>query len=411
MNTDSTKQELEQLGASLNEKFATMETRVDEINAMAKENGKLPEQFEGELKSLAEEQKATYAEMKTVQEKAQEQIDSMEVKLQRAEASEPTSFRGHIKSLVDEHKEGLLAVSNSKQSAVQMNIKADMTEGANFSGEVVPASIIPGVFYDPVRPVHVRSFMNVTPCSSDVIRYVSESAYTDGAAATAEGVAAGQTDATFTANDVTIRKINTYLTLSKEMMADADFLENYLRTRVVNKLMAKEDQQLLYGTGVAPQVNGLYNQAASYVDYIADSNVQRIDVIANAVTNTRVNEYSANVALVSPQDYQKLILTKSSQAEYLVPNVFTGQPLTINGATVVPNTSVTADDFFVGDLRLGTTMALRSDIEVTFTNSHSDNFTKGFITVLVEERVALVVYRANAVIYDNFTNALGAGTA
>ena len=194
-------------------------------------------------------------------------------------------------------------------------------------------------------------------------------------------------------------------------MADADFLENYLRTRVVSKLMAEEDAQLLYGTGVAPNLNGLSNQAASYVDYIADSNVQRIDVITNAVTNTRVNEYSANVALIAPQDYQKLLLTKSSQAEYLVPNVFTGAPLVINGCLVVPNTSVTADDFFVGDLKMGTTMALRSDIEVTFTNSHSDNFTKGFITVLVEERIALVVYRPNAIIYDNFTSALGAGTA
>ena len=408
---NTTKKELEQLGASLNEKFASLETRVDEINAMAKENGELPEKFEGELKKLAEEQKSTYAEMKDVQVKAQNQIDSMEVKLQRADAAEPKSFRGHVKSLISENKEGLEAVGNSKQSSVQLNLKADMTEAANFSGEVVPADRIPGVFYDPVRPVHVRSFMNVTPCNSDVIRYVKESAYTDGAAATAEGSAAGQTDATFTATDTTIRKINTYLTLSKEMMADADFLENYLRTRVVSKLMAKEDQQLLYGTGVAPQLSGLDGQAASYVDYIADSNVQRIDVITNAVTNTRVNEYSANVALVNPQDYQKLLLTKSSQAEYLVPNVFTGAPLVINGCQVVPNTAVTADDFFVGDLRMGTTMALRSDIEVTFTNSHSDNFTKGFITVLVEERIALVVYRPNAIIYDNFTNALGQGTA
>ena len=72
---NTTQKELEQLGASLNEKFSSLETRVDEINAMAKDNGEMPEQFKGELTKLAEEQKSTYAEMKSVQEKAQRQID------------------------------------------------------------------------------------------------------------------------------------------------------------------------------------------------------------------------------------------------------------------------------------------------------------------------------------------------
>ena len=144
---------------------------------------------------------------------------------------------------------------------------------------------------------------------------------------------------------------------------------------------------------------------------LEDANAQRIDVITAAGTGARVDEYVPNIALIHPNDFQEIILTKDTQANYLLPNVFTGMPLVINGARVVANTAVTEDEFLVGDLLRAATLALRSGIEMTFTNSHASNFTKGFTTILIEERLTQVVYQPKAIVFGDFTSALGDATA
>ena len=44
--------------------------------------------------------------------------------------------------------------------------------------------------------------------------------------------------------EVVVRKLNTYLTISKEMMEDADFVDNYINTHVAGRLLMQEDTQI-----------------------------------------------------------------------------------------------------------------------------------------------------------------------
>ncbi len=415
MTPEEQKKSLEALGEKLNEKMDAMENRIGEIEGAAKEHGDLPERFEGELKALKEAHRETAEEYKSLYEKADSAVNEMQAQIDelgtKSNRVEKETLKSHIHDVVSEKHNDLIDLMNQKTSHVGMELKADVTMASNFTNEVIDRDRIPGVWYDADRPVHIRDFMTIMPVSTDVIRWVSESAYTDNVSVTAEGSASSQTDFTLKSNDETIRRIDTHLTLSKEMLADAGFVESYVRTRVMGKIMNEEDDQILNGSGVAPNLNGLTNQAQAYVDNIADANVQRIDVLYAAGTGARVDYYSPNIALVHPNDYQKIALTKNGDNSYILPGAYTTSPIVINGATVVPNTAVTEGEFLVGDLRLACALAVRSGIEMTFTNSHASNFTKGFITIQVEERVGMPVYQSKALVYGTFTAALGDGTA
>jgi len=410
---EEAREEIENLGKDLNEKLEKHETKLKELGDTMDEVSEKGEGFDklkDEFSEFSEKHEGTFEEYKSFMESAQKHMDDLDLKIQKGGDNADKSFGGYIKELVEDNIEMLEKVGTQELGAHMMEIKADRTLANGFTGEVIDRDRIPGIFWDPDRDVHIRDFMNITPTTTDVIRFNKETEYNDAADTRAEGVASGQTDFKLESQDETIRKIVTHLTISKEMMNDAPFIMNYIQTRVMGKIMVKEDDQILYGSGVSPNLNGLTLQAQAYTDLLDDSNAQRIDVITNAITNTMQDEYRATLALVSVEDFQRIILTKDADGNYLLPHVFSGQPLIINGARVIGNTSVTDDDLLVGDFRLGATLALRSGIEMTFANQHSDNFTKGFVTIQVEERVGMPVYRPNAFVFTDFTTALGDAT-
>ena len=90
---------------------------------------------------------------------------------------------------------------------------------------------------------------------------------------------AAQSDFTITGTEVIVRKLNTYLTISKEMMEDADFVDNDINTRIVGRLLQTEDNQVLYGNNVSPNLMGLKGQASYDVNYYSGTTAIQISTI------------------------------------------------------------------------------------------------------------------------------------
>ncbi len=290
------------------------------------------------------------------------------------------------------------------------------TEGGNLIGStnvVIPPTRLAGIYANPLRPVHIREYIKTGETESNQIYFNKESAYTDGTGVTAEGASATQSDFTITGAQVQVRKLNTYLTISKEMMEDADFVDSYINDRVVKRLLTAEDQQLMYGTNVSPQMDGLTTEAQPVEPPKTGigSSINYFDVLHGAVTQGQTQYYSPNTIFVHPTDYNTMALARDNYGRYQFGDAaILGMPLVANGAVIVKNTAITQGYFLVGDMDMGAQLFTRNEIEVTFSNQHIDNFVRGFITVLVEERIALVIYRANAFIYGNFINAEQSGS-
>ncbi len=341
--------------------------------------------------------------------KFNERMDAMEVaNKKQMNAGKKMTFKSALQEAIEGGAiEGMLK-GNSRSAS--MVVKADMTTGADFTGEVIPADRVAGYKYDPTRPVHVRQLIPQGSTASDVVRFVKESGYSNGAAATAEGVTLTQSDFDMTASDANVRKIATYFRISDEMLADTPQLTSYLSARAPEKLLEVEDTQIISGSGSGANLSGITTDAAAFdlTGEFADAvdSANEFDVLIAALNQLAIANYSADTIMLHPTDFHKILLLKDSTAEYIKKDVYQGLQPQFNGVRVVLNTAITSGTFLVGNFAQGTQLWVRDNVNVEFFREDGTNVRDGFVTVRVSERVALTNYLPNAFVYGTFSTAI-----
>lgn len=383
---DNTKKHLDQLGDVID---AKLEKAYGQ--AIESANGKADEMLKSEISTLTN--------------KFNERIDALEVSNKKNfEAGKALSFKGALTEAIESG--AIDAMRQGMSKAARFEVKADMTTGADFTGEVIPADRVPGYKFDPTRSVHVRQLIPQGSTSSDVVRFVKESGYTNASAATAEGATLAQSDFDFTATDANVQKIGTYFRISEEMLNDTPQLTSYLSARAPEKLLQVEDSQILNGSGVAPQLGGIITDAAAFAAggfANAIESANEFDVLTVALNQLALANYAADYIMINPTDFHKILLLKSSQNEYLVKDWNQGLQPRINGVPVVLTTAITSDKYLVGNFAMGTQLWVRDNVGVEFFKEDGTNVRDGFVTVRVQERVALTNYLPNAFVTGDFS--------
>jgi len=388
---DNLKNQLDQFNSAIDSKIEKSNNEVVE-NVVVKAN---------------EIVKSEVSEMAT---KLNERLDAIEVANKKQFESKK---RMTFKSALSEAFEGgaIENLSKGNSRSASFEIKADMTVGADFTGEVIPADRVPGYKFDPTRPTHIRQLLAQGSTQSDVVRFVKESGYSNGAAATAEGTTLTQSDFDMTAADANVRKIGTYFRISEEMLADTPQLTSYLSARAPEKLLEVEDTQILSGTGSGAQLSGIITDATAFAaGDLADSvdNANDFDVIVAALNQLAASNYNADTILLNPSDFHKILLLKDTQNNYLKDQVYNGLQPVFMGVKVVLNTAIPAGDFLIGNFGVGTQLWVRDGINVEFFREDGTNVRDGFVTVRVSERIALTNYLPNAFVTGDFTTAKAA---
>jgi len=391
---ENVKNQLDQIANVIDEKIEKANGQVLE-NA----NGKIDSVLKGEINNLTQ--------------KFNERMDAIEVANKKNFDSlnsqkEDKSFKGGlIKSINDG---ALDSLKNGMSRSARFEIKADMTMNADFSGEVVPADRVPGYKYDPTRAVHIRSLIPQGSTTSDVVRFVKESGYSDGSGNVAEGATLSQSDFDMAADNNTVEKIGAYLRISEEMLADTPQLTSYISARVPAKLLAKEDDQILNGNGTSPNLSGIITDAADFDTSASGAFYQSVesanewDVIVAALNQLAISEYQATQIILHPTDFHKILLLKDSNNRYLKDQVYAGLQPTFMGVPVVLNTAMTAGNYLLGNFSQGTQLWIRDNVSVEFFREDGTNVRDGFVTVRCLERVALTNYLPNAFINGAFAS-------
>lgn len=386
-----------QLDAISNE----IDARVEKASKQAETNafGKADELLKSEISNLENKFQEIHS-----------RIDAQEVAAKKlASGVTPKSFKT---GLVEEIQKGALqGLLNGSSRSATMTIKADMTTGANFTGEVIPAQYVSGIKYDPTRPVHVRQLIPQGTTSSDVVRFVKETAYTNGAGTKAEGATLSESDFDLTAFDANVRKIGTYFRISEEMLADTPQLTSYLAARAPEKLLTVEDTQLLSGNGTAPNLSGIITDATAFAagDFAgAVATPNEFDVLTVALNQLALSNYTADYIMLNPTDFHKLLLRKSTYGEYLATQAYQGLQPSFNGVPVVLNTAIPAGDYLVGNFAMGTQMWVRENLSLEFFREDGTNVRDGFVTVRLVERIALSNYLPLSFVTGNFATDIAA---
>lgn len=391
---ENVKKQLDQIGDLID---AKLEKAYGQ--ALESANGKADEMLKSEITNLTN--------------KFNERMDAIEVANKKQfQAAKTKSFKGALGSALKDGAIESLVKGNSRSASFE--VKADMTIAADFTGEVIPADRVAGYKYDPTRSVHVRNLIPQGSTASDVVRFVKESGYSNGAAATAEGSTLGQSDFDMTASDANVRKIGTYFRISEEMLADTPQLTSYLSARAPEKLLSVEDTQILSGSGVAPNLSGIITDSADFdttsggAFYQSVEAANEFDVLVAALNQLALSNYNASYILLNPTDFHKILLLKDTQNNYLKDQVYAGLQPNFMGVPVVVNTAVTAGTFLCGDFGVGTQLWVRDNVGVEFFREDGTNVRDGFVTVRVSERVALTNYLPNAFVNGTFSTAKAA---
>ena len=372
---ENIKNQLDQLGNIIDEKIEKATGQ-----ALESANGKADESLKSEIDNLTK--------------KFNERFDEFEVSNKKMfeKKNESKNFRTNLTKALNEGAIENLVKGNTNAAAFE--IKADMTMNADYTGEVVPADRVPGFKFDPNRPQNMRQIIPNGSTGSDVVRFVKESGFSNGAAAKAEGATLGQTDFDMTATSVNVEKIGTYLRISEEMLADTAQLTSYISNRVPAKLLEVEDDQILGGSGTSPNLNGLYNSGTNFdtsssgAFYQSVDSANEFDVLVAAINQLALSNYKPNYILLNPTDFHKILLLKDSQSRYLKDQVYAGLQPSFMGVPVIINNEVNSGTFLVGDFN-SCQLWIRENLSVSFHREDGTNIRDGFVTVRCQERVAL----------------------
>jgi HK97 family phage major capsid protein len=387
--TEEIKSQLDELNSAIDSRIAKAENQ-----AIASATGKADELLKSEIKNL----EAKFSEVHS-------RIDASEI------AAKKTATGATVKSFKDSLIEGISKgaleslISGGSRSA-KFEIKAgDMTVANNFTGEVIPAQYVPGIKYDPTRAVHVRQLLPQGSTTAEVVRYVRESAFDNGAAPKLQGATLNESDFDLTAYDANVQKIGTYFRISEEMLADTAQLTSYLAARAPEKLLTVEDTQLLSGNGTSPNLTGIITASTdfaggSFVGQITAPN--QFDVLTVAINQLALVNYTPDYIMLNPTDFHKILLLKATTNEYLQEQAYMGLQPQFLGIPVVLNTAIPAGDYLVGNFAVGTQMWIRQNLSLEFFREDGTNVRDGFVTVRLVERIALTNYAPLAFVNGNF---------
>lgn len=231
--------------------------------------------------------------------------------------------------------------------------------------------------------------------SQNAVPYMEETTTTNAAAETAEGDEKPESAIGLEEKSSPVRKIATALPVTEEAFEDVPMAESYVDGRLRLFIQQREDSQLIAGDGTAPDLEGLlFVDGTGVVGQGADS---ELDAIFKAMTDVQVNsQLAANALIINPLDWQTVRLSKDGvNGGYLLgPAIGASDPRPWGLQTIVTS-AIPAGTAIVGATRLGAQIFRRSDLSMRV--GYVDRqFVENTRTIVVEERLAFVVFRPAA---------------
>jgi HK97 family phage major capsid protein len=224
---------------------------------------------------------------------------------------------------------------------------------------------------------------------------MSESTFTNAAAAVAEGAAYPEAALAYSEVTMPIRKVAVHLPVTEEQLEDDAGVEDLIRGRLTEMVRLQMDSQLLSGTGVAPQLTGYRN--VSGISAVAQGAGEAVlDAIYRGIVSVRATGRAIpDAIIIHPSDLQTVRLAKTVDGVYLFGSPAVGPELPIWGVRVIETDAIPTKKVLVGDFARHSALVMRSGVDVQVGYS-TDGFVKGVKTIRLDVRAALAVFRPSA---------------
>jgi HK97 family phage major capsid protein len=285
---------------------------------------------------------------------------------------------------------------------------------AGSAGDLIVPDRLPGIIVPGQRRLTVRDLLTPGRTASTSVQYVKETGFTNAAATVAEttGALKPQSDIKFDIATTSVTTIAHWVLATRQILDDAPMLQSYIDGRLRYGLALVEENQLLNGGGTGTDLHGIYTQASAFAAPITiPATVTKIDVLRLAMLQAALAELPTTGAVMHPTDWASIELLKETTGAYLIGNPQGTLSPTLWGMPIVTTQAIAQDKFLTGAFRLGAQIFDRWDARVEISTEDDQNFRKNLVTILAEERLGLAVYRPEAFIKGDFSDAVTAATA
>lgn len=397
------------------EMHAEYERTQKELKALSDDLKRYAESSEKEVKrhaSLSEETRANVDKMLTQQGELQARLQSAEqliAKMEQGGGQRGVPVAENVGQLLAKHIEenedarafvGAAKRGQSIHLAVpRSSFRAALTNAGNSGGALTyPADVLPLV--SPlVRRLTIRDLLQPGQTDKASIYFPRESGFTNNAGPqSGQGATKGKSTIEFediTRNVITIAHT---MDVSLQMLADVAYLQSYANGRMMYGLKFKEEEQLLLGSGVGNNLEGLYTAATAYAQPagVVVTNEQALDRLRLMILQAELAEAFVSGIVMHPTDWANIELLKDQNRAYLFTNPQATTTGRLWGRDVVATQCMGVGDALVGDFAAHAQLLDREDAMVSISFENNDNFERNLATLRVEERCVLAIYRPEA---------------
>lgn len=316
-----------------------------------------------------------------------------------AQSKAPVSFNQAFATAMDENSDNLEKFKRKeiKQFAMELKTVGDMSLSNITDLAAANVQMLPGIIPAAPRKLHIRSLLPTGVMTTSAIHYLQETGSEGSVAAWADNSGTkSQIDYDLTEEVAPSEFIAGYLRITRKALDDISAMRSYLQSRLLEQYLDAEDNQLLNGSGVSPNLGGLITNAEAYSGF----RTIQVEKLIDSIAQIDGNNHSANGILLSPEQYYALLLTKGTTNDYTLPGLGTvtsvnGQ-MFISGVPVFKSTAMSDSNYLVGDWSKGAQLYVRENPIVRFFEEDGTNVRENKITVRVEGRIALPIYYTDA---------------
>lgn len=378
--------EQEELNKALDERDNALKNEMDEkIKSIPQ-----PADNSEELKSLHEAQDAMQKSIEGLNEtnaKLSEQLGKITAK-ELEENDRKRTYKQAIKEAILEKEKEIKEFNQTSQMQITKSVGVVTTSNIS-DAHLVNAEMEPGVTGPQRRMPFLRQIVNVFGITKGNAVWMERAEGEGGAGTTAEGATKSQVDQDWVEKTAKVEKITAYTKVSEEMLDDIDFAAEDIANDLVERVMLKEDEQILAGNGSTPNLKGILEYATAFTVNNSDTNTEFYHKIGNATAMDVLRVAVAIIAkanfvpthiVVNPSDAALISLLKSSTGAYVNKTVNE----LIQNIAIVENNGMTAGNFLVGDMTKSN-YRVRRDINV-IVGRDADDLTKNLFTFIAEVR-------------------------
>lgn len=379
--------------ASIKEQVGNLAT---DFTSKLEANGEVSTELTGKVDKALTELGETVTRVGELEKRAARQKEVVEEAAHQDLGDILVASKDFLAANPDARWRGTLKVSSERANITSGNTTVGAGRSAGTS--LVPGARVPGIVAPPNRQFTIRDLLAPGTTTQSSVEFVRETGFTNNARPVTEGTTKPQSEITFNLYTAPVRTLAHIFKASRQIMDDAPALASYINARGTYGLKYVEENQLLNGNGTGENLNGIMTQATAFAPEFNASDETAIDRLRLAALQVVLADYPATGFVLNPTDWARIELTKDSEGRYIVGNAQSPIGASLWGIPVVQTQAMSAGEFLTGAFNMGAQIFDRMGVEVLLSTEDGTNVQTNMVTIRVEERLALAVYRPAAFI-------------